>query len=111
MTQDASTAQPSAEAIARAREMNATLQEMADADAVVRGQTTELEKLEARVTGLRLKVNDAEAQRNRVAEQYTRATNGERARLSKALGDAQHEVNAAQIQLDMANKRYERALA
>lgn len=110
MTQNASTSQPSAEAITQARELNAALQEAVDADAFVRGQATELEKLEARVTELRLKVNDLEARRDRISAQYTGATAGERARVAKALGDAQHEVNAAQIELDMANKRYERVL-
>lgn len=111
MTQDANTAQPSPEAIARARELNAALKEAVDADALVRGQSTELEKLEGRVTELRLKVNDLETRRNQIAEQYTRATDVERRRITKTLGDAQHDLAAAQIELDMTNKRYERVLA
>jgi chromosome segregation ATPase len=111
MTQDATTAQPSPEAIAQARELNAALKEAVDADAVVRGQATELEKLEGRVTQLRLKVNDLEARRNQVAEQYTRATDVERRRLTKTISDARHDLTAAQIELDMTNRRYERALA
>ncbi|MBW8769147.1 MAG: hypothetical protein JF589_05305 [Gemmatimonadetes bacterium] len=111
MTQDAKTATPSPEAIARARELNAALNEAVDADAFVKGQSTELEKLEGRVTELRLKVNNLEARRNQVAEQYTRATDVERRRLSKALNDVQHDLGAAQIELDMTNRRYERVLA
>ena len=111
MTQDASTAQPSAEAIARARELNAALEEAVDADAFIKGRFTELQKLEGRVTELRLKVNNLEARRDQVAEQYTRATDVERRRLAKTMGDAQHDLTAAQIELDMTNKRYERALA
>jgi hypothetical protein len=111
MTQTASAVQPSAEAIARARSLNAALQEAAAADAFVAGQRTELEKLEARVTQLRLKVNDIETRRNEVGSQYARATDAERPRLSRTLGDVQHDLGAAQIELDMANRRYERLLA
>jgi hypothetical protein len=111
MTQDAHTATPSPEAIARARELNAALAEAVDADAFVRGQSTQLEELEGRVTALRLKVNNLEARRNQVVEQYIRATGVERERLTKAMGDAQHDLAAAQIELDMTNRRYERVLA
>ena len=111
MTQDANTATPSPEAIARARELNAALKQAADVDAVVRGQSTELEELEGRVTALRLKVNNLEARRNQVAEQYIRATGDERRRLTKAMDDARHDLAAGQIELDMTNRRYERVLA
>jgi hypothetical protein len=111
MNQDANTAKPSEEAITRARELNAALAEAVDADAFIKGQSTELEKLEGRVTELRLKVNNLEARRNQVAEQFVRATDVERRRLTQAIQDAQHDLAAAQIELDMTNRRYERVLA
>ena len=111
MTQTAIATQPSAEAIARARSLDAALQEAAAAQAVVAGQATELEKLEARVTQLRLKVNDLETHRNQIAERLVATDGPERARLSKLVGEAQHDLAAAQIELDMTNKRLDRVLA
>jgi hypothetical protein len=111
MTQTANAVQPSSEAVARAREMNAALQEAVAADAFVQGQASELDKLEERVTQLRLKVNNLETRRNQIGEQYDRATNAERPRLATTIAEAQHDLTAAKIELDMANKRYERVLA
>jgi hypothetical protein len=109
MTQTANPPQPSADA--RARILDVALQEAAAAQADVASQAKELENLEGRVTQLRLKVNDLETHRNQLAERLVATDGPERARLSKLVGEAQHDLAAAQIELDMTNKRLDRALA
>ena len=101
MTQHATTA-PSPEAMAERIDAAMQAAKAAESRADSREQ---LAQLEVKVAQLRLKVADLDARKNVVREQRDRATTADRSKLDNQWLSAQHDLNAAVSELQLASKQ------
>jgi hypothetical protein len=102
MTDQATSAPPSPEAIAK--QLEAADQAMRQAEKII-GARDQQEQLQAQVADLRVKIGDLEVRRDEIARQRAEAKPADRALYDKQWADVQHDYNVVQGQLLVVNSK------